>query len=150
MNFKTWKEQKKVKDQDLIFTGSLKEILHQELFSKISEQMASLKPSFSDGISFLESATDLILMGHTEELFENSTEFSAWQQSLKRLRYPQTALRDEEQKKKFASLPWPAGAKVKFERRGDRSGVELKVFISGAPDVTKIVAALERVEQELK
>lgn len=150
MNFKTWKEQKKVKDQDLIFTHLLKEILHQELFSKVSEQMASLKPSFSEGISFLESATELILMGHAEDLFENSHDFAFWQETLKRLRYPQTSLRDDEQKRKFEALPWPAGAKIKFERRGDKSGVEVKVFISGAPDVTRIVAALERVGQELK
>ncbi|MCC2677467.1 MAG: hypothetical protein K0R29_43 [Pseudobdellovibrio sp.] len=150
MNFKTWKEQKKVKDQDLVFLNSVKEELHQELFAKVSEQMASLKPSFTEGIAFLEAASELILMGHTEQLFENSTDFPAWQQSLKRLRYPQTTVRDEEQKKKFETLPWPAGSKVKFERRGDKSGVELKVFISGAPDVTKILAALERVQQELK
>lgn len=150
MNFKTWKEQKKVKDQDLIFTKSLHENLHQELFLKVSEQMASLTPSFTEGISFLETATDLILMGYNEQLFEKSADFSAWQASLRGLRYPQTSLRDEALKQKFESLPWPAGAKVKFERRGDRSGVEMKVFISGGPDVTKIVAALERVGQELK
>ena len=57
MDFKTWKEQKKVKDQDLIFAQSLKEILHQELFGKVSEQMASLKPSFSEGIAALEMAS---------------------------------------------------------------------------------------------
>ena len=149
MDFKTWKEHKKVKDQDLVFAQILKENLHQELFSSVSEQMASLKPSFSEGLSFLETACELILMGHTESLFENSSEFSNWQESLKRLRFPQTTLRDEEQKKKFESLPWPVGAKVKFERRGDRSGVELKVFISNPSDVTKVLAALERVGQEM-
>lgn len=150
MNFKTWKEQKKVKSQDLIFTQSLKYNLQQELFLKVSEQMASLTPSFSDGLGFLEVAADLILMGHTEELLENSSEFVAWADRLKKLRYPQTTQRDELLKKKFEALPWPAGSKIKFERRGDKSGIELKVFISNAPDVTKIVAALERVGQELK
>jgi hypothetical protein len=150
MNFKTWKEQKKVKNQDLIFTHSLKENLHQELFTKISEQMASLKPSFTEGLAFLETATELILMGHGELLFESSHDFSKWSESLKKLRYPQTSLRDESLKQKFESLPWPAGSKVKFERRGDKSGVELKIFISGQADVTKAVAALERVGQELK
>jgi hypothetical protein len=89
-------------------------------------------------------------MGHGELLFESSHDFSKWSESLKKLRYPQTSLRDESLKQKFESLPWPAGSKVKFERRGDKSGVELKIFISGQADVTKAVAALERVGQELK
>ena len=150
MNFKTWKEQKKVKAQDLIFTQPLKENLHRELFDKVSEQMASLKPSFTEGLAFLETASDLILMGHKESLFEYSGDFQNWASHLQKLRYPQTAQRDDEMKKRFEALPWPAGAKIKFERRGDKSGVELKLFISNAPDVTKIVAALERVQEELK
>jgi hypothetical protein len=150
MNFKTWKEQKKVKDQDLIFTHSLKENLHLELFTKISEQMASLTPSFTEGLNFLELATELILMGHTESLFESNRDFTAWLENLKKLRFPQTAARDELLKQKFESLPWPAGAKIKFERRGDKAGVELKMFISNPSDVTKIMAALERVGQEFK
>jgi hypothetical protein len=150
MNFKTWKEQKKVKDQDLIFTGALKENLHLELFIKASEHMAGLQPSFSDGIAFLETATDLILMGHTEDLFENSSSFESWITYVRELRYPQTTSRDQQLKQRFEKLPWPAGSKVKFERRGDKSGVELKLFISNPTDLTKILASLERVQQELK
>ncbi len=149
MNFKTWSEQKKVKEPDLVFVRCLQKPLHRDLFGRVSDHMATLQPSFSDGLVFLELISELILMGHTEALMENSAEFETWKTAVHRLRYPVTAVRDGELKEKFENLPWPQGSKVKFERRGDRSGVELKLFISSATDLTKIRAALERVQQDL-
>lgn len=150
MNFKTWKEIKKVKENDLIFVNSLKSQQQLDLFNKLADDMSYLQPSFSEGIGFLEIATDLILMGHLESLFEQKQDFNNWNLHLKNLRYPQTKLRDESLKIKFEQLPWPYGSKVKYERRGDKFGAEIKVFISNPSDISKILAALERVKQELE
>ena len=150
MDFKTWKEQKKVKDQDLIFTRALKSPQHLDLFTKVSEQMAPLTPSFTEGVAFLELATDLILMGHMEALFEKTLTFETWSLNLKKLRVPHTDLRDSDLKEKLEKLPWPQGSKIKFERRGDKSGIELKLFISNPTDLTKILASLERVQLGMK
>lgn len=149
MNFKTWKDSKKVKLTDLVFTHALKDSVQQELLERVGNNMAALQPSFSEGLAFLEMATDLILMGHTESLLQPATDFNSWKTQLFQLRYPQTALRDSESRHMFENLPWPHGAKVKFERRGDKSGVELKLFISNPSDLTKILASLERVQQEM-
>ncbi len=150
MNFKTWKEQKKVKDHDLLFVSSLKSQQQIALFNKVADDMAGLTPSFTEGLAFLEMATDLILMGHLETLFENAVNFEIWNLHFKNLRYPQTKIRDEGLKEKFEKLPWPYGSKVKFERRGDKFGAEVKLFISNPSDLTKILASLERVKQELE
>ncbi|MGZ3692138.1 MAG: hypothetical protein ACXVAX_11590 [Pseudobdellovibrio sp.] len=150
MNFKTWKEQKKVKDGDLVFASALKGTQQQEVFNKLADDMAALAPSFTEGLAFLETAVDLILMGHLETLFEKNKNFEIWNMHLKDLRYPQTKLRDETLKQRFEKLPWPYGSKVKFERRGDKFGAELKLFISNPSDLTKILASLERVKQELE
>lgn len=150
MNFKTWAEQKKVKDQDLVFQRALKFEAQRMLFERLADQMAQFSPSFSDGISFLEVATDLILMGYSETLFEKCSNFTTWKNQLHGLRYPISTSRDLDLKQRFETLPWPYGSKVKFERRGDRAGVELRVFISSASDVIKIKAALERVQQDLE
>lgn len=150
MNFKTWKEQKKVQERDLIFSHALKETQHQLLFEKIADQMSALNPSFTEGLGFLELAVDLILMGHLEDIFESSSAFSTWLQQLKKLRYPQTFLRDESTQNKLETLPWPSNAKLKFERRGDKFGVEMKVFISNPSDLSKVISALERVQSEMK
>jgi hypothetical protein len=150
MNFKTWKEQKKVQQRDLIFTHALKETQHQLLFEKMAEKMSELNPSFTEGLGFLELATDLILMGHLEVLFESSSDFARWQQQLKKLRYPHTTQRDENAVLSLEKLPWPSNAKLKFERRGDKFGVEMKVFISNPSDLSKVISALERVQSEMK
>lgn len=149
MSFKTWSEDKKVKQSDLVFIGALKTPVHLDLFHKVADQVLILGPSFSEGLQILELTTDLILMGHQEELFSHMNSFETYKTHLKSLRYPQTTKRDEDLKIKLEALPWPYGSKVKFERRGDRAGVEVKLFISSEVDLTKILASLERVKQEL-
>lgn len=149
-DFNTWSVEKKIKETDLIFKKSIKSDYHHDLFTKLANQMALLNPTFTEGLQILEILTDLILMGHDEALFENSNNLEIWKTSLKKLRYPQSFVRDEELKSKLEKLPWPYGSKVKFERRGDRAGVELKVFLSSESDLTKVLASLERVKEEMK
>lgn len=149
MNFKSWQDSKKVKETDLQFTKALSEALHIDIFKQLSEQMALLQPSFSEGLGFLEIATDLILMGHKEDLFIGSLDFKTWSESIKKLRYPQSTLRDNLTQITFEKLPWPQGAKLKYERRGDKFGVELKYFISNQADLLKLITALERVQKEI-
>ncbi len=149
MSFITWSEAKKLKESDLIFTRALKSSIHLDLFHKLADDLTVLNPSFSEGLQILELLTDLILMGHNEELFLQSSNSESYKSHLKALRYPQTTQRDENLKSKLEALPWPYGSKVKFERRGDRAGIELKLFISSEVDLTKILASLERVKQDL-
>lgn len=149
MSFKTWSEDKKVKQSDLVFIGALKNPMHLDLFHKVADQVVGLGPSFSEGLQIFELTTDLILMGHNEHLFSHTENLETYKAHVKSLRYPQTTKRDEDLKTKLEALPWPYGSKVKFERRGDRAGVEVKLFISSEVDLTKILASLERVKQEL-
>jgi len=149
MSFQNWSQEKKIKNSDLLFTNALKSELHKSLFEKAADQLVTLRPTYSEGLQFLEIITDLILMGHEQSLFEKAENLETYKKHLHTLRYPTTSTRDEELKQKFENLPWPYGSKIKFERRGDRAGIELKLFISNAADLTKITSALERVQQEL-
>ena len=88
-------------------------------------------------------------MGHHESLFENSSDVPTWKNHLKKIRYPMTSQNEEQLKDRLENLPWPYGSKVKFERRGDRSGVELKVFIASSVDLTKVISSLERIKEQL-
>lgn len=150
MSFQTWLELKKVKEHDLIFLRALKQPAHIDLLNRLADQMATLNPSFTEGLAFLETASDLILMGHLEDLLTQTSSFEAWKTHLRKLRYPHTTERDEVTQQQMQQLPWPAGAKIKFERRGDKFGAELKYFISNQADVIKLIASLERVQKELK
>ena len=148
-DIKKWITDKKFKDSDFGFlnTVQLAEQLH--LLARSFYQCYFLKASFSETLQILEVVSELILMGHDEAIFENMTELATWQKNLKSLRYPHTTQTDQLLKTKLESLPWPHGSKIKFERRGDRSGVELKLFITSQADLTKITAALERVKEQL-
>jgi hypothetical protein len=150
MNFKTWAIEKKMQEGDLIFTRALKSPVQLDLFHKLADEVIKMNPTFSEGLQIFELLTDLVLMGHVEELFVKTENLESYKQHLKLLRYPETSRRDEELKTKLEALPWPYGSKIKFERRGDRAGVEVKLFISSEVDLTKIMSSFERIQQELK
>lgn len=148
MNFQDWLLEKKVHDQHLVFANALKTKDQKQAFESLAYKMANLSPSQSLGLQFLELITDLILMDKTHLILEESKDFNCWLQHIKELRYPQTLSRDQNLKEKLEKLNWPSGSKTKFERRGDRAGVELKTFISSSLDIKKLAAELERLEKE--
>lgn len=145
-----WVEAKKVKPSDLVFLNPLKTDLHWSLLIKGLKLIIELRLSYADSLKYLELFSELILMGFDETLFEMSHDQKSWLTHLKKLRYPATTARDENLKTKLEKLPWPYGAKTKFERRGDRAGIELKVFVTSEADLIKIISSLERVKEQLR
>ncbi len=145
-----WLTAKKIKSTDLNPIQSLKTDLHWKLLNTAVLCLIELKASYSESIKTIDLITDLILMGHSKVLFEKTQSFQNWTDHLYQLRYPATVKRDQDLKQKFETLPWPYGSKTKFERRGDRSGVELKVFITSEADLIKVMSSLERVQQQMK
>ena len=144
-----WTEAKKIKATDLLFLTPLKTDLNWQLFFKAVLLVIESRASYSDSLKNLEILSDLILMGHQETLFEQSHDFSKWTSHLRALRYPATYERDDHLKEKLEKLPWPYGAKTKFERRGDRAGIELKMFITSEADLIKAISSLERVKDQI-
>lgn len=144
-----WIEAKKVKTADLAFLSPLKTELQWQLLIKALLQLIEARTSYTDSLKSLELISDLILMGHEEALFEQSHDFVKWSAHLKSLRYPATTQRDDQLKNKLEKLPWPYGSKTKFERRGDRAGIELKMFITSEADLIKAIASLERVKEQI-
>lgn len=146
---KPWLESKKIKSEDLIFLSALKTDLQWQLFLKCLILIIELRASYSEALKTLEMTSDLVLMGHQEALFENTQDFTTWSNHLRTLRYPHTTQRDDELKTKLERLPWPYGSKTKFERRGDRAGIELKMFITSQADLIKAISSLERVSKQI-
>lgn len=148
-SFELWKQDKKVQPNDLIFTLALKTDYQRELFDKLARTLADLSPSYSEGLNMLELFTDLILMDYSEALFMYTDNLDTWKTYLRNLRYPMTTHHDEVLKSKLDNLIWPPGTKTKFERRGDRAGIEVKFFISSKADIVKLMASLERIQAEI-
>ena len=148
-SFIAWLADKKFKPHDFAVLRILKT---DEEILKISEiflKCQTLNSSFSDTTKIIETATELVMINPSSPILSNSENLTEWKIALQKLRFPQTTNTDELLKNKLETLPWPTGAKTKFERRGDRAGVELKLFISSQADLTKAISALERVKEQL-
>ena len=148
-SFNTWLESKKISIDQFPFIKLVKNNTDLSLWIHGLHTCSLLSFTFSETLQHMELLTDVLLMGHKEELFSQKLSKDAWKAHVYKLRYPQTSQNDDELKQKLEKLPWPVGAKTKFERRGDRAGVEVKLFISSATDLTKIISSLERVKENL-
>jgi hypothetical protein len=146
---KEWLQNKKFKSSDLVFLNILNTDYEKKIISDVFRNCVRLNSSFSDSLQILELATELVLINIETPVLENSNDLQSWKNSLKSFRYPQSAASDQTLKTKLESLSWPHGSKVKFERRGDRAGIELKVFITGNTDLAKIISSLERIKEEI-
>lgn len=145
-----WIESKKVAAHQLPFLKLVKEPSQLIYINTVCEKLIMMKASHSDGLKILELASELILMGKTEAITADAHNLNDWYKSLKRARYPMTSAIDETKEAFFLQQPWPYNSKIKFERRGDRSGVEFRCFISDETDLTKIISSLERIKDNLK
>ncbi len=148
-SFNAWLADKKFKPNDFSVLRILKTDEEKHKIAEIFLKCQTLNSSFSDTIKIVETATELVMINPSTPLLNNSENLADWKIALQKLRYPQTTNTDAFLKDKLETLPWPTGAKTKFERRGDRAGVELKLFITSQADLTKAISALERVKEQL-
>ncbi len=149
-----WLESKNAPPTELPFISLFRTYEELNVLVQALQKFTVLKPSYSDGIKVLELIAEIVHMPNyknsTARIFEKTDATPSWIKHLTEIRYPLTKQRDQNLEKKMLSLPWPYGSKVKFERRGDRAGVELKMFITSEADLVKAVSALERVQTELQ
>lgn len=156
VGFQKWCGDKKVSPQDLLPLLSatsldLKYFFHDLLRFNLSKSL---------GVKALEIGIELMLMGKNPEeltgekllafIEKHQPPGEAWLNALKTLRYPDTSLRDQEQAEKMTSLPWPGASQAKWTRQGDRSGIELKLFVSQPSDLKKYLQSLSKVQDLLE
>jgi hypothetical protein len=145
----SWVMDKKFKPTDFPVLNLLKTDDEKSKMFGVFLKCKSLNASFSETVQLIELTAELILINVNLPILNESENLTQWKTHLQKLRYPQTTSSDEALKTKFEKLPWPTGAKTKFERRGDRAGVELKLFVTSQADLTKVISALERVKEQL-
>ncbi|MEZ0392493.1 MAG: hypothetical protein ACAH59_09770 [Pseudobdellovibrionaceae bacterium] len=156
VGFQKWCTEKKVSPQDLAPLLSadgleLKQLFHDILHFQLSKSL---------GVKALELGIELILQGQTVEnltcqkllSFVNNGQSpgEAWIAALKQLRYPETFKRDQAQEEKMTSLPWPGTSHAKWIRQGDKTGIELKLFVSQPSDLKKYLQSLNKVQDLLE
>jgi hypothetical protein len=118
----------------------------QEELKKIS----ALALSRNLGAQILELAVECRLLSSSEGSPLNATNGDEWLQQLKSKRYPQTLLSDSEKQKKMLALPWPKDFQLRWQRQGDRSGLEVKFFVSHEKELPKFTKLLQQTIQSLE
>lgn len=150
-NFRAWMKAKKIGANDLAPLLSLPES------DDASQILAPLMPelqhlSRQDGVRALELWIELCLMDHPAEVMARQAVESAtaWLERLKQLRCPRTAGQDQFSKSWLEQQSWPRGMKLKFQRQGDQSGIELKVTLRRPQDLTQLSKDLDQISQKLQ
>lgn len=100
------------------------------------------------GTQALELGIELQLLGHQMSAIVLATNESTenWLLRLKTLRYPETTRKDQESRDKMRELPWPGQSQVRWVRQGDRSGLELKLFVANPSDLRKSLLSLQKIQ----
>ncbi len=65
------------------------------------------------------------------------------------LRYPMSLQQDNQNEQKIRALSWSSKWGARWTRRGDRSGVELKLFFTHPEELKGALVRLEKVSKEL-
>lgn len=145
--FCKWTEEKKLGPRDLGILWAIPDILpHQWIFDKIAKD----NPSKSIGVQCIEYAVELSLMGVNPEEMQSHTPSHQWVNQLKKLRYPMSTEKDLDQSEKASLLPWPKESRVSWERKGDRTGIQLQLQFKNQEELSNTIRHLTRVHNLLE
>lgn len=147
MGFQNWCADKKVGPQDLSTLLAAGTLDLKPLFLKI----LNLGLSKSQGVQALETAIELLLMGLSPtdlqlEISDANSQAEAWLELLKQKRFPEAFARDLAAHDQMKNLPWPGSSQARWARYGDKSGIEIKIFVSNPSDLKKHMQSLSRVQ----
>lgn len=161
LDIQRWFSQKKFAPQDL---APLRAINDLSVLSDYWDDLLLANPSKSEGAKWLEMLIELILMGLPKELLKLSCHWpldtnnsrihpdstTQWLAHLHRLRYPLATQQTKRVEQKIHSFAWPPKSEARWTRRGDRSGVELKLFFSNPQELKVNTLRLEKIAQTLE
>jgi hypothetical protein len=86
-------------------------------------------------------------MGQPEEqLMIQCNHADEWLEHLKNLRYPRSKKQDQVAQDWLSTLPWPSKSQVKWQRKGDTAGIEIKLFATSPQELNKHIQSLQRVQ----
>ena len=145
MGFQNWCSEKKLSPMDLapLISGGYLNL------NSLFHDIVAFKLSKSTGTKVLELGIELLLLGKTNDEI-SAEDPNQWLEKLQTLRYPQSSDRDSAEKDQMISLPWPGMSQAKWTRQGDKTGVELKLFVSQPADLKKYLQSLEKVKDLLE
>lgn len=143
-HFLNWCALKKMGPQDFAPLKSIdEEIPKLHLFLEKFNNLVSK----SDGSQIFELLIELLMMEkNIDHLLQ--LEVSQWLPNLKKMRYPLTSEQVQIKDALVQKMNWPLHSQAKWVRKGDKSGVELKLFFSHPQDLKRSLIKLEQIEMK--
>jgi hypothetical protein len=142
-----WLQSKKMAPQDL---APLRSLPNLEVLAPFWPLMMTQTYSKSEITQILELLTELILMDVSVDTLNANAQGHAWIKHLKSLRYPLSTESDSVGETKLRQIAWPLRSEARWLRKGDRSGVELKLFFSHPQELKRSLERLEQVCEDLQ
>jgi hypothetical protein len=142
-----WLQLKRLGPQDLAPLRSLEKTDQLEEFWP---HFTRLNLSKTEGAKVLELLVELLLLGTTAAELAPEGTGDQWCKALIGKRFPLTTNQDKLAETKIRTLAWPLKTEAHWTRRGDRSGVELKMFFSHPQELRRSLDRLEQVCTDLQ
>ncbi len=142
--FQKWVVNKRVHLNEL---SILEAINHVDDLQFMFQWLSQKDVSYTLGVKALEWAGELILMGFSEkdilrkDLTEDAT---AMVQSIELLRKPHTLSHDQAHKKAVECLALPAQVRATWNRKGDKSGLEIKLWCQNQKELSQQLKTLNK------
>jgi hypothetical protein len=144
--FQQWALQKNLSFSDLQILLDLSEKNLQVVLGAVTTY-AQNELAARDGVLLMELLGEVLEVGHPVAV-DNQKPIEQFLKSLKALRYPLTNETDQQLHQRLSNVRWPAGVRTQFVRKGDVSGIEVKMFITKSSDLEKNLRMLSsNVEQ---
>jgi hypothetical protein len=146
--FLNWCAEKKWGPQDFAPLRSFSEGISQlaPYLEKLNRVDTKNSPfSKSDGTQVFELLVELLMLNKNLTRLL-SLELSQWLPILKRERFPITTTQNQNKEDQLKKFSWPLHSQAKWARKGDKSGVELKLFISNAQELERSLIKLEQLK----
>lgn len=144
--FLIWCSQKKWGPQDFAplrsFTNGI---------SQLAPYLEKFNNSLSknDGALAFELLVELIMLD-TDLNYLFKLDPSQWLLNLKKERYPLTSTQTNKNEALLKKIAWPLHSQAKWIRKGDKSGVELKLFFSHPQELEHSLIRLEQLKNQLQ
>ena len=146
--FQQWLVDKKISAAELqildsAFALRLEPLLHSILLSQATR---------SQGLLALQLGIELALRDHQLEDLALQTEEPAalWLERLGNLHDPHRAKRDADGAARVQNLSWPGQSQARWVRQGEKTGLELRLFVADPSDLKKSVTSLQKIQDLLE
>lgn len=141
-SFQAWCAHKKWGAQDF---APLRAVQNIQSLAPYLEHLSTSLLSKTESTQTFETLVDLFLQDDKNLNSILQLPLNQWMSQLKIWRYPVQSQQIQNEDAEIKKLSWPLNSQVKWVQKGDRSGIELKLFFSHPQELDRALLKLQQV-----